>query len=98
MRGRYDAALAPGVMQTACQKIQLIDTVEITSLDGSLVSALRHDSCLHFPTAVCARYRRGGPKVLFSKANGRVAGGRQRDLESYVRSGVGIPLEGRKPL
>src|SRR5580692_7526092 len=56
--GRYDVSLAWGVMQTACQKHQLIDTVEIPSLDGSWVSVLRHDSCLRFPTAPCAPYRR----------------------------------------
>jgi hypothetical protein len=73
--------LAAGVMQTACQNNQLVDTVEITSLTGSSVPALRHDSCLLFPTVACAPDRRRGPKGLFFKINGNVAGRRQRDLE-----------------
>ena len=97
MRGRYDANLAWGVMQTACQKNQLIDTVEIPSLDGSWVSVVRHDSCLRFPTAPCALYRRGGSKGLFSKVNGNVAHRRQRDLERKGNVGVGIPWRERNP-
>jgi hypothetical protein len=81
----------------ACQRNQLIDTVEILSLTGNSVSVLRHDSCLPGPTAVCAPVRTPGPKGLFFKANGRVAGRRQRDLESYVESWVRVPLEVRKP-
>jgi hypothetical protein len=90
-------SLAPGVMQTACQNNQLIDTVEIVSLGGSSVSALRHDSCLHFPTAACAPYRRVGPKGLFLKTNGNVAGGRQRDLERRANGVLGCRRESRKP-
>ena len=89
--------LAPGVMQTACQNNQLIDTVEIASLSGSSVPVLRHDSCLHFPTVACAPDRRRGPKGLFSKTNGSVAGRRQRDLERTADRVSGCRWRGRNP-
>jgi hypothetical protein len=89
--------LAAGVMQTACQNNQLVDTVEIVSLTGSSVSRLRHDSCLHFPTVACAPDRRRGPKGLFSKTNGNVAGRRQRDLEKVRRLCCGALRRGRNP-
>ena len=90
--------LAPGVMQTACQHNQLVDTVEVSSLTGSSVPVLRHDSCLYFPTVACASDRRRGPKGLFFKTNGNVAGRRQRDLEKARMRVLRCAQEVTKPL